>query len=328
MLMLFTFIIYPSFYQFYLSVHRGSGIAPMEFVGTGQYQQVFADGTFWRKVLPNTAIYAIGVVIGQLSIGLLIASLLNAKLPVNLFVRPLFFIPLSVSLAAVSVVFLGLFGGDDSAINGMLKFFGLKHLPYWLGLAENPGDPHDWLGNPRTDLFTVMVVALWHSLPYNIILMLAGLQSIDPQLYEAGKVDGAGPLQRFFHITIPEMMPIIIVIAFNGFIGAARAFGPVFILTEGGKNHSSEVVATYIFHWGFTKPADQQPDIGYAAALGVMYSLILGGLVFANVWIIAQRWRRRLEAERMAEAAKRFDADDPSRTRREVDDGSSAAATG
>jgi ABC-type sugar transport system permease subunit/ABC-type glycerol-3-phosphate transport system substrate-binding protein len=297
MLMLFSFIIYPSLYQLYLSLHEGSGIAPLTFVGLEQFGKIFRDENFWTKVLPNTAKYMVIVTTAEIVIGLLIASLLNMPLGINRVARPLFFIPLAVSLAAVSVVFLGLLGGPDSAVNGMLRWLGLERLPFWLGL--NPaGGRHDWLGSPSTDLYAVMSVGIWHSLPYNIILLLAGLQSIDPQLYEAGKVDGANAWHRFRHITIPEMLPILIVITFNALIGAARAFGPVWILTEGGKNHSSELVSTYIFKWGFTKPPDQAPDIGYASALGIMYSLLLGVMVFANVWIIAQRWRKRLQIER------------------------------
>ncbi len=299
MLMLFSFIMYGAIYQFYLSFHKGSGIAPLQFVGIDQYADIFRDTKFWTRVLPNTAQVMIIVPICHITIGLVIASLLTMPTAVNRFVRPLFFIPLAVSMAAVSVVFLGLLGGPDSGINEALEMLGLDRLPYWLGLDPQAGR-QDWLGSPMTDLYSVILVAVWHGLPYNIILLLAGLQSIDPQLYEAGKVDGAGPLQRFFHITVPELTPILIVIGFNALIGAARMFGPVWILTEGGKSESSEVVATYIFKWGFTKPPDQWPDVGYASALGMMYSLILGLLVFTNVTIIIRRWKRRLAMERAA----------------------------
>jgi len=311
MLALFSLVLYPTFYQVYLALRSGSGIGPMRYVGLEHFRYIFGfsdrgwDQTFWTKVLPNTALYMVVVTAGQVGLGLIIANLLNLSLRVNHFTRILFFIPLVTSMAAIAVVFLGLLGGPDSAVNGMLAALGLEDLPYWLGLVEQPvaeGGEHDWLGSPKTDLYSVMLVAIWHGLPYNIILILAALQAIDPQLYEAAKVDGASPPQRFFHVTIPEILPILVVIIFNALIGAARAFGAVFILTEGGKDHSSEVVATYIFKWGFTKLPDSDPDLGYASALGIVYAVILAMLAFTNVYLIARRWRRRLATEQRGTA--------------------------
>jgi len=113
-------------------------------------------------------------------------------------------------------------------------------------------------------------------------------------------VDGAGAIKRFWHVTIPEILPILIVIAFTAFVGAARAFSVVFVLTEGGADHSSELVATYIFKWGFMKPEGREANLGYASALGVVYSLMLALLTIANVVIIARRWKRRLATEQAA----------------------------
>ncbi len=175
----------------------------------------------------------------------------------------------------------------------------LGNLAFWLGLADEPGKQVDWLGQD-VGLYTIAGVAIWHGLAMRIILLLAGLQSINPELYEAAKVDGAGPWSRFWRVTLPEIMPILIIIAFMAFIAAARAFSPVYVLTEGGINHSSEVVATYIFKKGFTKPEGTEPDLGYASALGIVYSGMLAVLTLANVIIIVRRWKRRLQMERQA----------------------------
>jgi ABC-type sugar transport system permease subunit len=169
--------------------------------------------------------------------------------------------------------------------------------------GEDPGQ-YDWLG-PRSDLAMVMLVGMWHGLPYIIILLMAGLQSISPSLYEAAKVDGANASKRFFHITLPELAPILIIIVFQSFLGAARAFSVSLVLTEGGVNHSSELVSTYIFKKGFMKPEGQVPDLGYASALGIAYSLMLAALTITNVFIIARRWKQRLANERKGMAAQR-----------------------
>jgi ABC-type sugar transport system permease subunit len=300
MLALFAFVIYPSFYQIYLAFHSGSGIGPLRPVGTGNFQRMTADANFWGKALPNTGIYMVTVTSARIVIAMFLANLLALPLRANRVYRVLFFVPLVTSLAVVSVVFLGLLAGPKSGMNQLLESIGLEKLPYWMGLVDGPKQKLDWLGDPKTDLACVMAVGIWHGLPYTIILLLAGLQSISPDLYEAAKVDGAGAWKRFWHVTIPELTPILIVIIFNSLVGAARAFGVVYVLTEGGKDHSSELVATYIFKQGFTRPENQSPDVGYASALGIAYAVILAVLTFANVWIIAQRWRRRMRTEAAA----------------------------
>ncbi|MFW6066115.1 MAG: ABC transporter permease subunit, partial [Planctomycetota bacterium] len=298
MLAIFAFAIYPSLYQFYLAAHSGDGLGTMRNVGWENFSRILNftsenfDSVFWTRVVPNTFSYMLVVTIGQISIGMLVASLLNLPLRANRVYRVLFFVPLVTSLAIVSVILIGLLKGPDSGLNELLGMLGVEVL-------DDAGDPIDWLGK-ETGLFTVMAVGIWHGLPYTIILLLAGLQSISPDLYEAARVDGAGPWKRFCHVTIPGILPILIIIAFNAFIGAARAFSVVFVLTEGGIDHSSELVATYIFKWGFMRVDGREADLGYASALGIVYSLMLMALTFTNVVIIARRWKRRLATERTA----------------------------
>lgn len=298
MLAVFAFAIYPSLYQFYLAAHSGDGLGTMREVGLENFSRILNftsddfDSVFWTRVVPNTAAYMLVVTVGQIGIGMLVASLLNLPLRANRVYRVLFFVPLVTSLAIVSVILIGLLKGPDSGLNELLKMLNLQVL-------DDAGNPIDWLGK-ELGLFTVMAVGIWHGLPYTIILLLAGLQSISPDLYEAARMDGAGAMKRFWHVTIPGILPILIIIAFNAFIGAARAFSVVFVLTEGGIDHSSELVATYIFKWGFMRVEGREADLGYASALGIVYSLMLMTLTFANVVIIARRWKRRLAAEHAA----------------------------
>ena len=309
MLAIFAFAIYPSLYQFYLAFYSGDGLGAMRHVGWENFAKIFAfDSVFWLRVIPNTLLFMVVVTFLQITVGLAFASLLNLPLRANRAYRVLYFIPMATALVAVSVILLGLLKGEDSGLNQLLLWAGqrlawtgvdLRDLPSWLGLADRPGKMVDLLG-PVLGLWTVMGVAAWHGLPGRIIYLLAGLQSISPELYEAAKVDGAGPWKRFCHITLPELMPILIVIAFTAFIDAARAFSVVFVLTEGGVDHSSELVATYIFKKGFMKVEGQEADLGYASALGIVYSLMLAGLTVTNVVIIARRWKRRLRAEQAA----------------------------
>jgi len=244
------------------------------------------------------------VTAGQIGIGLFLASLLNMPLKANKFYRVLFFIALVTSLTTVSVILIGLLKGEDCGLNQFFLWLHAKAqmlfgLDIWI--PRQDGKLINWLGQ-QWDLWTVMAVGTWYGLPYNIILLLAGLQSIDPQLYEAAKVDGANAWRRFWHVTVPEILPILIVIAFQAFIGAARAMGIVLVLTEGGIGYSSELVALYIFRKGFMKPEGQVPDLGYASALGIVYSFMLAALTVTNVVIVARRWKRRLAAEAAGKA--------------------------
>ncbi len=301
MILLFAFTIYPSLYQIALSLQRGDGLGTMQWVGWDNFARILNpnhprfDRVFWFTVVPNTISYMLVVTVGQVGFGLLIASLLNLPLKSNSVYRVLFFIPLVTSLAIVSVILIGLLKGEDSGLNQFLLAMGWQDLPYHLGLTDEQGQLINWLGE-KAGLETLMAVGIWHGLPYNIILLLAGLQSISPQLYEAARVDGANAMQRFWHVTVPELLPILIIIAFQAFIGASKAFSLVFVLTEGGINHSSELVATYIWKWGFMKPEGRDADLGYASALGIIYSLLLISLTAVNVYLVARRWRQKLDS--------------------------------
>ncbi len=302
MVLLFAFAIYPAIYQFFLAAHSGDGLGQMRYVGWENFDRLLNpwserfDEVFWKKVVPNTLLFMVVVTAGQITIGMVFANMLNLPLRGNKVYRVLYFIPLVTSLAIVSVILLGLLAGEKSGINQFLQEMGWQNIPYYLGMGKGPGDMPDLTGK-EYGLWTVMGVVIWHGLPYNIILLLAGLQAISPTLYEAARVDGTNALQRFWHVTIPEIIPILIIITFNAFIGAARAFSAPFILTQGGAEHSSELVSTYVFKKGFLKPEGQVPDLGYAAALGVIYSVLLAVLTLTNVIIIARRWKRRLATE-------------------------------
>ncbi|MCH8475016.1 MAG: extracellular solute-binding protein [Opitutales bacterium] len=291
---LFAFILYPSLYQFYLALHSGTGLGILQSVGFEHFRTIlfFEDTRFWTEVVPNTFRYMLMVAAGEVLIGLALALVLVLPFRANRLYRTLFFIPLVTSLAAISIIFFGLLAGTDSTVNQILF-----HLDgFWerfTGYSLYPEDSaRDFLNDPALALYTVIGVAIWSGIPFNTILCMAGLQSISPDLYEAAKVDGAGPWRRFIYITIPQMLPILVIIIFNSLVGAARHFGTVYIMTEG--EHGTEIASTYIFKWGFVRTDTQIPDVGYASALGLVYALLLGVFIVFNVWFIAQRWKKRL----------------------------------
>ncbi len=306
-LSLFAFILYPSLYQLYLALHSGTGLGILQNVGLEHFRTIFLfeDERFWREVIPNTFKYMFLVAAGEVALGLALALVLVLPLRANRGYRVLFFIPLVTSLAAISIIFFGLLAGTDSTLNNIL--FHVDGL--WQRITGRgvygPENAIDFLNNPAFALYTVIGVAIWSGIPFNTIICMAGLQSVPPELYEAAKVDGAGPLRRFIHVTLPQMLPILVIIIFNSLVGAARHFGTVYIMTEGERG--TEIASTYIFKWGFVRSETQVPDIGYASALGLAYALLLGIFIVGNVAFIAHRWKGRLapaEPDRTSPSAK------------------------
>ncbi|MFW5858489.1 MAG: ABC transporter permease subunit [Planctomycetota bacterium] len=292
-LALFVFVLYPALYQLYLSLHTGTGQTALSFVGLDQYRHAFADDTFWGEVVPNTLQYMTIVAVAEVAVGLGMGCLLNIGLRGIGFYRTLFFIPMVVSMSVVAVIFFGLLSGEGSGLNQALEWIGVYDLLAMLGLRETTA-PINWLNDPDVALYTLMGVGVWHGLPYNTILCLAGLQSIPRDLYEAARIDGAGSWQRFTRITLPQLAPILLIILFNSLVGAARHFGNVYILTKG--DSGTEIVSTYVFKNGFEWNETALPDVGYAATLSVLYALLLAGFIVINMVYVGRRIRGRYAA--------------------------------
>ncbi|TVR47122.1 MAG: ABC transporter permease subunit [Planctomycetota bacterium] len=289
-----VFVLWPAVSMFWLSMFSGTGQGSLSYVGASQYARLLSDGTFWGEVVPNSLIYMLVVAGGEVVFGLSLALLLNLPLRAGGFYRTLMFIPMVTSMAVVSIIFFGLLAGPESGINKMLGNIGLGFLT-----TTSEGLPIDWLHDERVrflgipaPLWSVMGVAIWSGLAHTTILCLAGLQSVPKDLYEAAKVDGAGALTRFWRITIPAILPLLIIIIFNSLVGAARHFGTVYIMTGG--HHGTEIASTYIYKWGFQRTDSQVPDLGYAATLGVAYMMLLLVITVFNLWAVVHRWRRRL----------------------------------
>jgi multiple sugar transport system permease protein len=156
----------------------------------------------------------------------------------------------------------------------------------------------DWLGDPHTALAVIIAIGIWHTLGYNLVYFLAGLQTIPAELYEAAKLDGCGPVQSFFRITIPMLRQVGVVIVVLAFIGSFQVFDLVQVLTGGGPYFATEVVNTYIYHLAFggSAGAAAEPDIGLASAASFLYGLLL--IVFSALQVLALRGisRRRTAA--------------------------------
>ena len=229
-------------------------------VGLQNYRELLTSDLFWQ-VLWQTTWFTLGSVFFHLVIGMGLALLLHTKIQArirNLFrgmlILPWLFAPTVAGM--IWVLMLSPFG----VLNGFLTGIGL--------LGSN--DTINWLGTPGTSLLSVTAMNVWRAYPFFMVMLLAGLQAIPEDVYEAGDIDGATPLQKFWYITIPALRGIIVTIVLLDFIWTFRAFDPVYVMTGGGPVNSSQVLPTLIYFDAF-----QKLRFGYASAEAVVMFLIL-----------------------------------------------------
>ena len=258
-LLFLVFIGGPFLYAAGLSLFNWDLLTPPRFAGLGNFTQLASDHEARRAIL-NTFIFAFASVVTHISVGLALALAVNRKMNtvVKYVARTSFFFPFLISWAAVALLWKYVL--DPS--------FGIAN--YYLHLVHLPTS--NWLASPSLALPSLIVVDFWHTIGYTFIILLAGLQTVPAQLNEAAMVDGAGPWQRFWHITLPVMSPTVFFATVITFIGAFQIFEPMLIMTAGGPNGATESIVLDIYSQGF-----QSFKVGYASALAlVVFAVIMG----------------------------------------------------
>jgi multiple sugar transport system permease protein len=237
-------------------------------VGLGNYADLLRTALFWQ-VLWQTVLFTVGSVVFHLLIGMGLALLLHTKINIrirNVFrgilIIPWLFAPTVAGM--IWVLMLSPFG----VLNGLLTTLGLL----------DPNATINWLGSPQTSLLSVTAMNIWRAFPFFMVMLLAGLQAIPEDVYEAADIDGTTPLQKFWYITIPALRGIILTIVLLDSIWTFRAFDPVYVMTGGGPINSSQVLPTIIYFDAF-----QKLKFGYASAEAVIMFLIL--FAFSAVYV-------------------------------------------
>jgi len=244
----------------------------MEFVGFTNYINILQDEIYMMSLLHNLLWVAIEltlVVIPVLVLAIMISNIKRGKL----FFRAAFYLPAVLSVPVVAVIWGKIYDPYIGPINSFLKWVGLGNLAL------------NWLGEPLTVLPVLIIASTWVAYGFYMVLYLAGLQGIDYSLYEAAELDGAGMLQKFFHITLPSLSYTINLIISLVIINSFKGFAMVWIITQGGPFYKSEVVATYVYKAAFTKY-----QISYGAAGSIVLAIII-----IVVTIIFNRLRERGE---------------------------------
>lgn len=269
---LLVFFLIPLGFSLWLSFHdwRGLTTRNIPFVGLENYQFMFGDTRWWNAVW-NTLVYTFVSVPLGMGLSLLVAIVMNQKIPGIYAFRAMFFLPVITSWVAVSVVWLWILDGRLGLLNYALSLVGI--------------DGPDWLSDPRTALLALILITVWKGLGFQMVIWLAGLQAVPKELYEAAIVDGANRGQQFRFITLPLLAPTTFFLLITGVIGSFQVFTPVFVLTKGGPLGSTDVAVYRIYERAFVNF-----DFGYASAL----AWVLFVFIFVATLIQLYYMRRNL----------------------------------
>ena len=258
------FVFIPVLASFFLSFTKYNILTHSRWVGLDNYYQIFFhDPRFW-KALRNTVVYTLGVVPLSISIALSLAVAIDQKIKFKNFYKSMFFMPIITSVIAYSIIWRWLFAGE--------KYGLINHLLIKIGSR-----PVDWLINPNSILPTIMIVAIWGGLGYNMFILLAGLQTIPQVFYDAAEVDGASSWQKFWYVTLPLLRPTLLFVLIMSVINSFQVFEQAYIMTAGtsegvgGVLDSALTLVSYLYEKGF-----QRFEMGYASAL----AYILFGIIF------------------------------------------------
>lgn len=252
-----VFIAVPFFRALGISLTEWAGYDQPRFVGLRNFYNLFQDRIFWIA-MRNTIIYMTATTILQTVIPMGIAVLLNAGWRGSVFFRTALFVPVIISSVVSGLLWRMIYDPNFGVLNTVLNAIGLKSLAF------------AWLADPRTVLLAIIVVSLWQSLGFYMLIFFAGLQSISAELYEAASIDGANPAQQLRYVTVPMLWPVTAVVITLNIIGGVKVFDVIYIMTTGGPNHASEVLGTYLYITSFGASGGGSPSMGYAAAIGVV----------------------------------------------------------
>jgi multiple sugar transport system permease protein len=272
MIYICIFTLGPVLFSLYISFFRWEVLNPLKtFVGLNNYIELFKDPLFWRSML-NTFIYSLHVPFSMV-IALMLAMALQRKFRGVTILRTLFFLPYVTSFVAISTVWKWLYNTDFGLLNYIFGFFG--------------AEPVNWLSNPATAMIAVMIMSIWLQMGYMMVIFIAGLQAIPQHLYEAASIDGASFWTQFRRITLPLLRPTIFFVLVTALIGSFQVFTYIYVMTQGGPLHSTEVLVYHIY-----KNAWEYFRMGYASALSWMLFLLIMVITLINFTY----FKKRLEA--------------------------------
>lgn len=254
-----VFMLFPLGFSLYMSFENWDLFTPAKFVGLQNFATLFTSDPLFVIALRNTVVFTVGTVVPTVLISLAVAGALNRKVKGIGIFRTIVFLPLAVSSVVVAVVWQFVFNTDNGLLNIMLG---------WVGIGPVP-----WLVDPKWAMASLCLASVWRSVPFATVILLAAMQGIPGDLYEAAKLDGAGELRQFVFITVPLIRGALSFVVVISIIHAFQAFDLVYVLT--GRNGGPET-GTYVFGIMLFQHAFAFLEFGYASALAwVMFAILL-----------------------------------------------------
>jgi multiple sugar transport system permease protein len=253
-----VFMVFPLGFSLYMAFQKWDLFTPAKFVGWANFHRLFTGDPLFAVALCNTVVFTIGTMVPTVVISLIVAATLNRKLKGISVFRTILFMPLAVSAVVMAVVWRFVFDTNNGLLNIMLG---------WIGIGPVP-----WLVDPKWAMVSLCLVSIWKSVPFATVILLAAMQGVPEDLYEAAKIDGAGEIRRFFFITLPLIRSALSFVVVISIINSFQAFDLVYVLTGG---HGGPESSTYVFGIMLFQNAFAFADIGYASALAWMMFAIL-----------------------------------------------------
>ena len=261
--------IYPFIDSIIMSLYKSQGLGPAKFVGLQNYVKMFKDKQLWQSTWNSFYFVILTVPVGVF-IALLLAVLLNSKIKGRDAYRCIYFLPMVVAPAAVAMVWRWIFNAEVGILNQMISIFGIK----------GP----NWLSDPNLAIVSIAIIAIWSAVGYDLVMILAGLQSISASYYEAAEIDGANAVQRFFNITVPLISPTLFFVVLMRTMNSLKQFDTVYLLI---KQTNPAFKKTFTLMVLFYREAFEKFNKGYASAI-VMWSFVII-MIFTVFQFVAEK---------------------------------------
>lgn len=278
-LVLLVFMAVPMANSIMLSFQSWNGMTEPSWVGLNNYRAMLGDRIFLLS-LGNTAYFTVATVLLQSILPLLVAALLSSGIRGGVIFRTAYFMPVIISLAISGLLWAMIYEPNFGVLNSFLRAVGLDS---WTRL---------WLADRSTVMPSIIAVSVWQSLGFYLVIYFAAMQSIPTELYDAAKMDNANAVRRFWHVTVPALRPVIVLVVVLNTINGIKVFDQIWVMTAGGPNHASQTLGTYLYATSFGAMGSSNPQLGYATAIAIVI-LVLSAILS----VIQIRIGKRMEID-------------------------------
>ena len=259
------FIVIPVFFSFYLSFCKWDLLSDIQFVGLKNYATLFSSPAF-GIIIKNTIVFALSTAVIAIIIPLILAAVLNNKIMGTEFFKTAYFLPFITPMIVIAIAWEWIFDPNNGLLNYVLR----AHI--------------NWLYDTKTAMIALIIVSAWKLIGYNMVIFLSGFSSINSNIYEASKIDGANEIQTFFKITLPLLSPTIFFVLVITTISSFQVFDLIYLMTQGGPMDSTNVLVYWIY-----KNAFEYFNIGEASAGAYILFLIILILTVIQ-WTTRKKW--------------------------------------